>query len=192
MTSIHSTLGALEIGVLLMLLLFGIMIAQAYTYYQSQSTTDNRILRILHLILYASCSITETFHTGLMCADFYITSISDYGNITEIDANHWTGVFAQPVCSLSVAMIQCFYAWRIRCISRQWPITLISWLGSAVHVGTAIGLAVVSDGIPLLSTLLGNYRWLVCVCVSAAVAVDVLNMSAFCYWLCKRKSDFRQ
>lgn len=47
MPSIHSTLGALEVGVLVMLLLFGIMIAQAYAYYQSQSTTDNRILRIL-------------------------------------------------------------------------------------------------------------------------------------------------
>lgn len=30
-----------------MLLLFGIMITQAYTYYQSKTTTDNHILRIL-------------------------------------------------------------------------------------------------------------------------------------------------
>lgn len=30
-----------------MLLLFGIMITQAYTHYQSKTTTDNRILRIL-------------------------------------------------------------------------------------------------------------------------------------------------
>ncbi|EIM86383.1 uncharacterized protein STEHIDRAFT_110905 [Stereum hirsutum FP-91666 SS1] len=147
MTSIHSTLGALEIGILLMLLLFGIMITQAYTHYQSKTTTDNRILRILVPLML----ITELVHTALMCSDFYTTSINDYGDFPRIDAAHWTGVFAQPVSSLSTGIIQ---------------------------------------GIPLLSTIFTDYRWPISVCIASAVAVDVLNTTAFCYCLWKRKSDF--
>lgn len=47
MSSIHSTLGALEIGTLLMFMLFGLMISQAYTYYQLNCKSTNRGLRYL-------------------------------------------------------------------------------------------------------------------------------------------------
>lgn len=47
MSTIDTTLGVLELSAMLMMLLYGIMIAQAYTYYKSSYSGDNRTIHVL-------------------------------------------------------------------------------------------------------------------------------------------------
>ena len=47
MVGLPLTLGAIEVGLLLSMILYGIMAAQAYTYYTFNSAGDNRTIRVI-------------------------------------------------------------------------------------------------------------------------------------------------
>lgn len=125
-----------------MMLLYGIMVAQAYTYYKSSYSGDNRLVHILvsgalpprtifniqvspssgasdhvcwdslfpinHHCTHSPsrCRFAETFHTAIVVAFIYITSVTDYGQPWTLNAAHWTGKWSVSIASLNIAIIQ--------------------------------------------------------------------------------------
>lgn len=47
MATITTTLGFIELGGMVMILLYGIMVAQAYTYYKSSYSGDHGVIHVL-------------------------------------------------------------------------------------------------------------------------------------------------
>ncbi|EIM89412.1 uncharacterized protein STEHIDRAFT_52732 [Stereum hirsutum FP-91666 SS1] len=188
MSAVDTSLGAVELGGMIMMLLYGIMVAQAYTYYKS-SYSDSLFpinLRCTHSP--SRCRFTETFHTAIVVAFIYITSVTDYGQPWTLNAAHWTGQWSVSIASLNIAIIQGFFAWRVRCLSGRWTIPILSWTGSSVRVGSSIAVGVLTQRTSLLSVFLDKYRWLNTLCLGIGAAVDLLNTAALCYYLRKGRS----
>lgn len=57
-------------------------------------------------ILTFHCRVTETFHTAILVAFIYITSVTDYGELLKLDDAHWSGKWSVAIASLNISIIQ--------------------------------------------------------------------------------------
>lgn len=67
-------------------------------------TSDTSSVHI-HLL----CRFTETFHTALVVACIYITSVTEFGNLSTINDIHWTGKYSGSLAGLTIGIIQVIY-----------------------------------------------------------------------------------
>jgi len=125
----------------------------------------------------------EVLHTAFVGAYLYITTITNFGNYEALEVAHWTLAESVPIANFVMVLVQSFFAYRIYCLSQRWLITIVSWIGSAVRLGSAIGIAVVSHRVVIIPTIVEEYRWLVILCYAVGAVIDVLNTLALSYYL---------
>ncbi|KAI0311928.1 hypothetical protein OF83DRAFT_1166158 [Amylostereum chailletii] len=186
--SLDSTIGAIEIGVLLSFILFGATVVQLYIYYQSNFVNDSRALKNL-LTLY---SFLECVHTAFIGAYIYISTITNFGNYEKLEIAHWTLGFSIPVANLVMVLVQGFFAYRIYCLCRKWPITIISWFGQFLRLVVALAIAIISHIMKNLPLFISRYRWLVILSLVIGAAIDIVNTAALGYFLYRAKTQIQR
>ncbi|KAJ7727775.1 hypothetical protein B0H16DRAFT_1428921 [Mycena metata] len=168
-----STIGALQIGVLVSVLLFGITTSQAYFYY-SRFPDDSVKLKALVMLIWCC----ELGHAICIGHGLYTYTISDYGQPERLFgpmpksivlAVFFTGVI-EPC-------VQSFFSLRIYRLSKKLYIPALSWILSFVRftvnmVGAAAALRMKS-----MPGYLAQWEWLImadwCISVTNDVAITV-------------------
>ncbi|KZP08111.1 hypothetical protein FIBSPDRAFT_761919 [Athelia psychrophila] len=172
------TLGALEIGTFISMLLYGVTSMQVYIYYSHNTMNDPLRIRILVPFLW----VIETFQT--ICTVYYIYSltVTNFGNVASISAASWSLSISSLFDGLVGALVQTYFAHRIHVLSTTWTITIVSWIGSFLAlIGSAAVLVLgLTNEIPEFEA---RYVWVSTTTLVLLVSVDLINMVALCTYL---------
>ncbi|KAJ7020609.1 hypothetical protein C8F04DRAFT_290776 [Mycena alexandri] len=135
--------GPLLIGVFFNMILFGLLIAQMMTYFQSPKRDALWIRILVYYVLFLECS-----NSALDIAYMYQPLVLEYGSIP---GNLPTVFITQPLCVILVAFpIQLFFIWRIRALTGLMILPIIFALFAALSFG---------GGIWTIVRVSGAHRW---------------------------------
>lgn len=182
--------GPYLIGVFFNIFLFGVMVAQVYMYF-TKYPSDRRWMKIFVLVLLA----IDTVNTVVNCVYIYQALVQHFGDIPYLGAAP-RALVSEPIITTVVPelMVQIFYAWRVRTLTRSWIIAssviALSLAGAAGGIAAVIKFDInplarefvnMIDLKPIIIT------WLVC-----AAAADVLISLVLVWFLRRHKNESRK
>ncbi|KAH9943604.1 hypothetical protein B0H21DRAFT_709948 [Amylocystis lapponica] len=181
MSIIDLTAGAIEIGAIISVFLYGITTVQAYIFFRS-SAEDSTKLKLLVLVVW----LLESFLTILTCIYLYTITITSYGDAKAFNVMSWSMNLIPFVGGLVSAITQAFFSWRIYVISGHYPVSIILWAGSTLRVAITLTVSILGFKAKTISDFEARWGWTILLSFSVAMAVDLLNASALCYFLWRR------
>jgi len=188
MSSLALTLGALEVGILLSSVLFGVVTVQAFLYTE-RNFKDPLWLRIVVGIVL----LLETIQTIFTWVLLYSLTVTNYGKSDTIIETHqiWTLPVALICSSLIGAIVQNFFGYRVRVFSGRLLIPIMVWIGGILRVAFAIMLVDFILSSETLPQFLQRYHWAVTIELVLPAVVDVLNTSTLCFYLSRRRTGYK-
>jgi len=175
-----STIGALEIGALVSIFLFGLVTVQTYTY-TYRFPKDPKLLRVLVPFVW----LLEFGHTVCICHALYTITVSEYGKFWLLEI---------PPQSLNVAILfsgfvgpieQGWFALRIYKFSNKMLLPLFCLFLAVVRFIGSITLSVIAfHRLPLMEYTL-HWTWLLTSILVIGAATDVILATSLCYHLSK-------
>ncbi|KAJ7611341.1 hypothetical protein DFH06DRAFT_1244846 [Mycena polygramma] len=176
-------LGVMEIGVFLSLVMFGVVALQGYVYFRNCHSDRAGMKTLVGSVL-----IFELCHSIASChAIYYFTVILAGVPEFEKPANSYSVSLLPVFETLITALVQGFFAYRIRLLSGRIYFSLVCW--ALCFVRFVGGMAVAAVGfldIPLEPDyfhLQDTYGWLITSSLSVGVAVDVLISLLLCFYI---------
>ncbi|KAF8209998.1 hypothetical protein K438DRAFT_1929758 [Mycena galopus ATCC 62051] len=180
-----AVLGIMEIGVFLSLVMFGVVTLQGYIYFQN-CRGDRTGLKLLvgSLLFFELCHSVASCH-----AIYYFTVI--LAGIPELQksANNYSLSLIPVFETIITAIVQGFFAYRIRLLSGRLHISLICWGLCVVRfVG---GMAMASESFldiprePDYFVLQETYGWLISSALFVGAILDVLIAVSLCFYIQK-------
>ncbi|KAJ7260516.1 hypothetical protein B0H12DRAFT_1107675 [Mycena haematopus] len=166
----NTTLGSLQIGVLVSCVLFGVATMQCYIYF-TRFPEDSRTLKALTAFVWG-CDIA---HIVCFSQLLYTFTISDYG--------HPEALFGAPPKSLSMstffsgltpACVQCFFSYRIYAFTKKVYIPGLIWFMAFLHLLGRMVLFGVTLNSSSVAISAKQWEWLITTIWSLSVVVDVL------------------
>lgn len=140
-TSPANQMGYVLIGVYVNLALFGVTLVQAWLYY-TRYRKDPWVLKVTVAVLLA----LDTTNSVADCVAIYNWLVSWYGEPEHLERVTRSFICAVQAGALAASIVQCFLAWRVQRLRRQWWLTLVivafSMCGLLGSIGTMIGLSI--------------------------------------------------
>ncbi|KAF7350333.1 hypothetical protein MVEN_01337900 [Mycena venus] len=163
--NLNSTLGALQIGVLISYALFGVVTAQAYTYY-SRFPDDSPKLKALVAFIWV-CEVTDTICFG--------HTISDYTHPDQVLSRVPPSLGAGTVFeSVVAASVQGFFAYRIYAFAKTIYIPILIWIMTLLQLLGCTVVFVRTLGISAPQLFETDLQWLLLSVWSLISASDIL------------------
>ncbi|KAF9459785.1 hypothetical protein BDZ94DRAFT_1267366 [Collybia nuda] len=184
MANIQLLFGPMLIGAFLNMILYGVVVAQMFTYYQS---CKNDSLWIKNLVFYLF--ITETINTGLDMAVMYEPLVIKFG--TDESTTFFPLMLASgPIMIIAVSTpVQLFIAWRIMKISKSnfvsGTISILAATSCAGGIWTAITISLIRRFDRKSEIRPPALLWFV-----TAAAADILITATLTRFLYKRKTGY--
>jgi len=174
-------LGVMEIGVFLSLVMFGVEALQGYVYFQN-CRSDRAGLKLL----VGSVLFLELCHSVASChAIYYFTVI--LAGVTVKPANGYSVSLLPVFETIITALVQGFFAYRIRLLSGRIHISLVCWTLCALRfVG---GMALAAEGFldiprePDYFVLQDHYGWLITSALNVGAVLDLLITVSLCFYI---------
>ncbi|CAA7268729.1 unnamed protein product [Cyclocybe aegerita] len=178
-------LGVIEVGVFVSLILFGILLAQAYSFF-FRRREDTSGLKLL----VSSLVFLETVHTSLAAAAVYYDTVTTWRHPA---INTYPLSVATIVENLITTMVQLFFAYRIRRIAQGRSLAAFACFVLAVlrSIGVfAVGVIaireVISDGGTGIFVV--RVSWLITTGLTVGGVADLLIAASMIYYLRKLSS----
>ncbi|KAF9043623.1 hypothetical protein BDZ89DRAFT_1059540 [Hymenopellis radicata] len=132
--------GALFIGVVISVFLFGISTTQSWYYYQHYPN-DRKFLKAVVATLW----LFELFHAVLACHAVYWYLVMNYSNPEALGVSIWSANLTLLASAFITLIVHLFFAWRVRMLSGgRWLIPVIIGivaLASSAFVLATVGLS---------------------------------------------------
>ncbi|KAJ3999395.1 hypothetical protein F5050DRAFT_967686 [Lentinula boryana] len=112
---LHSTMGALLIGVLISGALWGISTIQTYLYFSTFHHQDTLRLKLLVVFI----SVLDTAHQIMLSHSIYMYLVSGFGNVEYLGVVTWSMITMVLLSALIAVTIQLFMCWRIWILSKK-------------------------------------------------------------------------
>ncbi|KAF8879702.1 hypothetical protein BD779DRAFT_1122766 [Infundibulicybe gibba] len=177
-------LGAMEIATFISLALCGIVVAQGYSYYH-HFTTDRPFLKIMVGAVLA-LEVSHSIATAYAIYDFTITLAAVA--VTPADTNALSTAILLE--TLITAIVQSFFAYRIRSLSGNLYISSLSWILCFLRflggiVLTVKGFLDISreSFLDVYLALEDTFGWLITLTLSIGAAADLIIAASLCYYL---------
>ncbi|KAJ7020178.1 hypothetical protein C8F04DRAFT_1051150, partial [Mycena alexandri] len=172
-----STIGALQIGVSVSVLLFGITTSQAYVYY-SRFPEDSANLKVL--VAFVWCC--ELGHAICIGHGLYTYTISDYGQPERLfGPMPKSVVLAVFFTGVIEPCVQSFFSFRIYGLSKKLYIPVLSWILSFVRLAENMVGVAAALGMKSMQGYLAQWEWLItadwCISVTNDVVITVTLVS---------------
>ncbi|KAJ6454214.1 hypothetical protein C8R45DRAFT_628757 [Mycena sanguinolenta] len=180
----NPTLGAVQIGVLVSYVLFGIATTQTYIYF-TRYPDDPRGVRALTAFVWA-CDLARTICLGVV---LYTYTIKDFTHSERLDGPPPLSLCLHTFFSvLTAACVQAFFAFRIYVFTKKLHIPLLIWLMAFLPLLGGIVLFALTLTVTSLSNYVANWEWLVTTNWSLSVATDVVITTTLVVVLRRRRS----
>ncbi|KAJ6599978.1 hypothetical protein DFH09DRAFT_1271517 [Mycena vulgaris] len=185
------SLGPAEIGVVLATFLYGIETLQTFNYYR-ECPKDSRRLKTLVAVIW----LLELAHMICVWHAIYSMTITFYGRPEHILDPPLSLVFTIIIHGAIIFIVQTFFAFRVRALSKRWSITILGCILNCLRLLVNVGLFVElwkrqdrSEWVVLGTDL----RWIMITGFSIGPSVDILIATSLCYYLWHYKnSEFKQ
>jgi len=181
-----NTLGALLIGGLVAMGLWGITCAQTFTYF-SQRTRDRLVFRLLVAALLA----LDTFDSALNCHILYFYLVSNYLNFTAITIPVWSVIVHVAITSLSNFLVRSMFARRFFRLSQGNKIFTF-WIMAVSITDLVVGLVITVKAFSLTTFLkLDKLSTLLYLNFAAGTTSDVSVAVGLCFLLWRSRTGFK-
>ncbi|KAF8879705.1 hypothetical protein BD779DRAFT_1122892 [Infundibulicybe gibba] len=175
-----SNLGAMEIATFISLVLCGVGVAQGYSYYH-HFTTDRPFLKVMVGTVLA-LEVSHSIATADVIYDFTITLAA-----AAVKPTNSYALSATPLLeTLITAIVQSFFAYRIRSLSGNLYISSLCWVLSFLRFLGGVALAIEAFLVPHEPGYVvhrDSMAWLITLVLSVGAAVDLLIAASLCYYL---------
>lgn len=114
--SVSDILTPIELGTLVSSILYGVMCTQAYSYYILRRDKDNLVLQTLLAVVLT----LETVHLVFTFIHLHRLTIQSFNDPRSLDRVSWPFALTFSIVSVNDSLVQAFYAYRIRTLSRRW------------------------------------------------------------------------
>ncbi|EKM49132.1 uncharacterized protein PHACADRAFT_167306 [Phanerochaete carnosa HHB-10118-sp] len=173
------------VGIFLNILLYGVVIAQAHTYYASFRSDPLWIKAYVAVLLLA-----DTLNSAFNIAWIYTVLVNNFGNLAALTQADWRKQKPRPLLhGLIAMMVQLFYAWRILALTKnRWIVALVvvsSTVSGLSAIGTAIGIGIRPEFSGFKSLDVIGLPWLI-----SCTVCDVTIAVALSVYLNSRKTGF--
>ncbi|CAK5282970.1 unnamed protein product [Mycena citricolor] len=177
-------LGALEIGIMFSLVMFGVIALQAYTYFTQNCSTDRRWLKLF----VGTVMFFELCHSVASCHALYYFTIVLAGVPEELKAANSYSLSITPVFeTIITALIQCFFAFRIRILSGSLRLSVLCWALAVVRLGAGLTMSVVCLlDVPLEPNnyyLVETFGGIITAALVVGVVLDVIITIGLCVYI---------
>ncbi|KAJ6572195.1 hypothetical protein B0H19DRAFT_1132904 [Mycena capillaripes] len=185
--NVNTTIGALQIGVLVSYVLFGVTTTQTYIYY-SRFPEDSRKLKALVGFVWL-CELAQALCIGHV---LYTYTISDYAHPERLlgavpKSSAITVVFSAQV----IACVQGFFSLRIYRLSNKMCIPVVIWVLVLTRLVMAIILFVLALEMKSLLGVLIQSQWLATSLWIISTASDLAITVTLVILLRKQRADVR-
>ncbi|KAF8872118.1 hypothetical protein BD779DRAFT_1715344 [Infundibulicybe gibba] len=175
-----SNLGAMEIATFISLVLCGVGVAQGYSYYH-HFITDRPFLKVMVGTVLA-LEVSHSIATADVIYDFTITLAA-----AAVKPTNSYALSATPLLeTLITAIVQSFFAYRIRSLSGNLYISSLCWVLSFLRFLGGVALAIEAFLVPHEPGYVvhrDSMAWLITLVLSVGAAVDLLIAASLCYYL---------
>jgi len=176
-------LGVMEIGVFLSLIMFGVVSLQGYVYFRNCGSDRTGLKLLVGSVLFL-----ELCHSVASChAIYYFTVI--LAGVPELEkaANSYSLSILAVFETLITALVQGFFAYRIRLLSGRMYISLICWALCFLRLvgGMAMAVEAFAD-IPLEPDYFhfqDTYGWVITSALNVGVVLDLLITISLCFYI---------
>ncbi|KAF8628967.1 hypothetical protein AX15_003623 [Amanita polypyramis BW_CC] len=181
------TLGALLIGGLIALALWGMICVQSYTYFMEKSR-DHPALKLTIAALW----FLDTFDSILDCHILYYYMVSNFLNPLAITSIVWSIIIHVAITSLSNFIIRLMFTYKVYALSMK-NVWLTGWLIAVSSLDLAIGIyiSVKAFGIKSFANLGGFSKYLYLE-FATGTASDLSVALSLCILLYRSKTGFRR
>lgn len=182
--TLDNTIGALQIGVIFAIFLFGIITLQTYLYFRRFSASDPWMLKALVGVVW----ILELLHTIGICYELYHSTITLFGQPQRLFRFPILGGITL-VGGLITLITQCFFSLRVwRALPN--PYSYIGVFCMAIAVAHWVGSIVLSARL-LIAPTMGAFKWywLVTCLLVASVVVDLIITVSMLYYLINQRKN---
>ncbi|KAJ7470747.1 hypothetical protein FB451DRAFT_1472262, partial [Mycena latifolia] len=170
--------GAVQIGVVVSCVLFGVTTTQTYIYY-SRFPDDSPGLKFLVAFVW----FFEGAHVACLVATQYQWTVSNFGNFEGLLLVPWTLAISVAFSGIIGASVQAFFAFRIYRLSQSLYIPGVSWLLSCSRVLLSITVAVYGSERNVLATTFKRQRaWMFYTLWLGATVNDSIIAGTLVYW----------
>ncbi|KAJ7354357.1 hypothetical protein DFH08DRAFT_43342 [Mycena albidolilacea] len=186
--SLDATFGALELGVLFSVFLFGVLTVQVYLYFV-RYPKDPRGFKWMVAMVW----ILDLGHTIAICHCIYTITVTKYGQPT---------IITLPPKSLDISIFlsgfigpleQGWFTYRLYRFTKTLPLPIFCAILSLLRLGGSTGLFAISLAGPTIQSYLIREKWLIEAVIIVGASVDVILAVALCYHLSFwRKAGFRR
>ncbi|KII90732.1 hypothetical protein PLICRDRAFT_39309 [Plicaturopsis crispa FD-325 SS-3] len=185
---VDSSVGALEIGILVSLFLFGTTTVQAFVYFQ-RFPRDVTTLKLLVSVVWC----LELLHTMAVSHSLYTETVTWYGReIGPNSKNPWSLNAAIVLSGLISPLVQAFFAHRVHAVSGQLPIPVFCWIVLFLRFVAIIILGIAAFLMTDLVQFTTQWRWGFYFVLIASAVVDVTIAVSLCYYLIQKRSEVMQ
>lgn len=181
-TTFDPTVGAVEIGVMISIFLFGLVSVQTFGYYKKFSNDPWQLRTFVGVIW-----TLELTHCALSAHSVYWVTVTNFGRTAVLNE-------IPPALGASVALsgiigpaIQAFFAHRVLRLSRSWIIPSICWLLCILRCASLLVVTGASYTSDTLLHFKHKWDWILVTSLAISTAVDVLIAGSLCYFLWKRR-----
>ncbi|KAF8190290.1 hypothetical protein K438DRAFT_1831738 [Mycena galopus ATCC 62051] len=166
------TLGALEIGVLISYVLFGVTTVQMYIYCR-RFPDDSRVLKALTAFVW----VCDVVHAACLGHILYTFTVSDYTHPERVLESPLPRSFSVAVLftGFDAVCVHSFFAFRIYAFTKKLNIPTVIWSMAFVHLLGMIGTCVASLRASSMSNYVTNWEWLLTTNWSMSVATDFVT-----------------
>ncbi|TFK98918.1 hypothetical protein BDV98DRAFT_606414 [Pterulicium gracile] len=115
--SVSDILTPIEMGTLVSSVLYGVMCTQAYSYYiLRRDKNDGLALKVLLAVVLT----LETVHLVFTFIHLHKLTIQRFNDPRSLTDVSWPFAFTFSIVSVNDSLVQAFYTYRIRTLSRRW------------------------------------------------------------------------
>ncbi|KAF7355527.1 hypothetical protein MSAN_01469700 [Mycena sanguinolenta] len=182
------TIGALEIGVLVSYVLFGITTVQTYIYFTRFPDDSLKLKAFVAFVL-----LCEFAHAICVGHTVYTYTITDYGHperlLSPVPKSLDVAVFFSGIIAASGIVVQCFFSWRIYALSKSLYIPCFTWILVLVRCALSVVAFVSGMRMDALRSYESHWRWLAIALWTVSAANDVIIAATLVYLFSRRRND---
>ncbi|KAJ6454537.1 hypothetical protein C8R47DRAFT_1061009, partial [Mycena vitilis] len=181
----NTTLGALEIGVLVSFLLFGVSTTQTYVFY-TRFPEDGRKVKIFVAFIW----LCELAHAICIAHALYVVTISDFGHPERLllapkaPESMSTAILFSGIVS---PCVQAFFAVRIYRLSRRVLVPCICWILSFLRMLSTCALFGLALQMKSFEEYAVQWSWLIITVLVVGAGVDLIIAVTLVYLLAMQR-----
>ncbi|KAF8167296.1 hypothetical protein B0H34DRAFT_10093 [Crassisporium funariophilum] len=182
---LNSTFGALQIGSLLSVFLFGIVSLQTHQYF-TNFEQDKRLFKTLVIVIW----LLELAHTIGVTYEVYRATIVFYGRLETVVRFPGLGVVTL-LGGLITMLVQLFFSLRVWKVlpSPYRYIGLVCMVAAATRCIASIFLGCQAIIAPSITEYRIRWKWLITTLLTVGAAIDITIAVSMLYFLIKRRDS---